>query len=145
MLDNIILIVNNPKAKAPSEKEQALLSQKYEAVKKLMTLIPENLKLFVYQFLALVDRYTVLDDVEHYQTTRLTLPIRKAAQALGKHLVKKKIISDPMDIFFARLELLEHCVKTNKGWNELKQSIQAEKKNYHKNAKRIPVWDLSAQ
>ena len=145
VLDNIILIVNNPKSKAPGEKEQALLSQKYEAVKKFIGLIPDNLKLFVYQFLALVDNYTVLDDVEHYQTTRLTLPIRKAAKALGQHLVKKKIISDPMDVFFARLELLERCIQTNKGWNELKISIQTEKKNYHKNAKRIPAWDLNVQ
>ena len=111
VLDNIILIVNNPQSKAPNEKEQALLIQKYEAVKTLMALIPENLKLFVYQFLALVDNYTVLDDVEHYQTTRLTLPIRKVAKALGKHLVKKKIITDPMDIFFARLEALESAYK----------------------------------
>ena len=145
VLDNIILIVNNPKSKAPAEKERALLVQKYEAVKKLMTLIPDNLKLFVYQFLALVDSYTVLDDVEHYQTTRLTLPIRKAARALGKHLVKKKIITDPMDVFFAKLEILEKCVQTNKGWDELKKSIQTEKRNYNKNAKRIPSWDLNVQ
>ena len=145
VLDNIILIVKNPNTKAPTEKERALLVQKYEAVKSVIALIPEDLKLFVYQFLALIDTYTVLDDVEHYQTTRLTLPIRKAARAMGEHLVRKKIISDPMDIFFARLEALEKCVRTGKGWSDLKKSIETEKKNYRKNAKRIPAWDLNQQ
>lgn len=142
VLDNIVLIVKNPNAKSPVEKERLVSLQKYEAVKELMEFVPENLKLFVYQFLSLIDEYTILDDLEHYQTTRLTLPIRKAARAIGAHLVKKGIISDPMDIFFARLDSLEKCIQTDCGWDELKLSIQKEKETYHKNAQRIPAWNL---
>ena len=45
--------------------------------------------------------WAVIDDREHYQTTRLTPLLRKSLRAMGEQLKQKGHLSDPMDIFFS--------------------------------------------
>ena len=143
VLDNIRLIVNNPYAKSPTEKEKSVKAEKYKALQELMSIIPEQMKVLVTELLDLVQTYTVLDDVEHYQTTRITLPIRKGAKALGLLLQEKGIISEPSDVFFAHIETLRSCIEDGQDLEVLKAEIEREKANFYQNAERTPVWDLS--
>ncbi len=133
--------MKNPETKTPLQK--AIDVQKYEAMQELMTYVPENLRFFMTELVSFVQTYTVLDDVEHYQTTRLTLPVRRGVLALGKHLQMQGIVTEPSDVFFAHIATLEACVNGEKTWQDLVAEIAIEKECYHQNANRTPQWDLS--
>ncbi len=143
VLDNIRLIVKNPETKTPLQKAIDVQYQKYEAMRELMTFVPENLRFFMTELISFVQTYTVLDDVEHYQTTRLTLPVRRGVIALGKCLMARGIVTEASDVFFAHIATLEACVKGDKSWQDLTAEIAFEKEQYYKNALRTPQWDLS--
>ncbi|MDR0529094.1 MAG: hypothetical protein LBG69_05745 [Zoogloeaceae bacterium] len=61
-----------------------------EAELRLLALVPERLRYAVREIIRLARGYTELDDLEHYQTTRLTLPFRRALKALGERLKNKE-------------------------------------------------------
>lgn len=68
---------------------------------------PESLKYLVQEVIRLARTYTALDDLEHYQTTRLTLPLRGAARALGERLADRGVLGEPMDVFFLHVDQLD--------------------------------------
>jgi phosphoenolpyruvate synthase/pyruvate phosphate dikinase len=109
-----------------------------------MALVPPTLRLFCQELLRLARTYTSLDDVEHYQTTRLTLPLRKGLNELGHRLVRRGVIGEPMDVFFARLKDLEEAIRRDDNglWDQLAQSIRAEKGAYHQHEAQPPAWVL---
>ena len=53
---------------------------------------PEELRYFMQELIRLARVYTALDDLEHYQTTRLALPMRRGLHALGERLVIRGVI-----------------------------------------------------
>jgi pyruvate,water dikinase len=90
VLDNLKLIITTPQTKTPLEKEYEIKIANQEAQAQLFGKLPQDLHFFYYEMLRLVRAYTSLDDIEHYQTTRLTLPIRKGTLAMGKLLEKSR-------------------------------------------------------
>jgi pyruvate,water dikinase len=85
-----------------------------------------------------------LDDIEHYQTTRLTLPFRKGLRALGVALQARGIITEAMDVFFARAEQLSETIRLNdvESWRCLADSIVREKQAYQNHRQHSPEWEL---
>jgi Phosphoenolpyruvate synthase/pyruvate phosphate dikinase len=144
VLDNIRLIVDTLEKENPrnDEYEAKYATQKAEA--ELFAKTPQQLHLFLYELIRLVRTYTSLDDIEHYQTMRLTLPIRKGAKALGLLLKKKEIVQEEMDVFFAHIESLDGYISGKKSAQELKIEIEIEKSAYLKNKERTPAWELNA-
>ena len=110
----------------------------------LYSRIPPHLHFFFHEILRLVRTYTTLDDVEHYHTTRLTLPLRKGLRRLGEHLQIRGVIVEPMDVFFAHYQSLEHAILQDDPvlWAALRQSIGEEKAAYLQYRDRAPVWRL---
>lgn len=145
VLDNIKLIIDTPQTKTPVEKEYDIKIANQEAQAQLFAKLPKDLHFFYYEILRLVRAYTSLDDIEHYQTTRLTLPIRKGTLAMGKLLQKAGIVKDPYDVFFCHMDSLQQFVEGKLSKAELKKKIAAEKAAYLKNKERTPVWDLQAK
>lgn len=68
---------------------------------------PEELRYLVHEVIRLSRTYTALDDLEHYQTTRLHLPFRRGLKAIGEQLVQRGVLSDPMDVYFVPLAILD--------------------------------------
>ncbi|MBI3857134.1 MAG: phosphoenolpyruvate synthase [Planctomycetes bacterium] len=146
VLDSVRLVLHTPMDCPPAERERTLKMRMQSAEFGLLRRLPEDLHYFVTELIRLARVYTSLDDLEHYQTTRLALPMRKGLRALGDRLVERKVLDDPMDIFFARLAHLEETIEadTPKGWKGLTLAIRQEKRAYEKDRARRPDWVLGA-
>lgn len=144
VLDNIRLILQTPIDQMPAEKERELKIRSLQSEFELISRLPQDLHFFFHEVIRLTRTYTSLDDMEHYQTTRLTLPLRKGLRELGQRLVCRGILREPMDIFFARLQDLDACIREDakSGWKKLGESIQLEKQDYLKDKGRTPDWIL---
>ncbi|MDR0476975.1 MAG: hypothetical protein LBH14_03420 [Desulfobulbaceae bacterium] len=141
VLDNIKLILNAP----AREDDMQVKKSASEAESELFAILPEDLHLFFREIIRLVRLYTELDDVEHYQTTRLHLPIRRGLEALGTLLAERGIVNDPLDVFFARKATLEACVNRERTWENLGEEIRANKEAYQFNRTRSPQWVLGEE
>ena len=72
--------------------------------------VPDTLRTFAGEIIRLARTYTALDDLEHYQTTRLTPPFRAAVVEMGRRLVDAGGLDEPEDVFFLRRDTLEGVV-----------------------------------
>jgi pyruvate,water dikinase len=119
------LVVDNLKVmldaqhESPHDKERDLKIEMREAEVALVSRMPAELQFAAHEIIRLARAYTTLDDVEHYQTTRLTLPFRRGLKALGRKLLDMGVIAEAMDVFFA-----------------------ANKEAYLRNRTRTPDWIL---
>ncbi|HKF41167.1 MAG TPA: PEP/pyruvate-binding domain-containing protein, partial [Candidatus Acidoferrum sp.] len=136
----------SPRASTPTDRERDLRLRMHKAELELFQRLTPSLHFFFHEFIRLARAYTSLDDLEHYQTTRLTLPLRRGLRELGRRLYIRGVISDPMDIFFARAATLEKAVQANddKVWRALGESIRAEKQAYESDRQRPPAWCLDS-
>jgi phosphohistidine swiveling domain-containing protein len=128
----------------PAAKERELKFVMTETEAALVGRLPEEIRFFVREIIRLARAYTTLDDVEHYQTTRLTLPFRKGLRALGASLAQRGIVDDPMDVFFAQYLALDGAVKADDPalWQRLGADIRAEKSAYLRHRGETPAWTL---
>ncbi|HEX5338016.1 MAG TPA: PEP/pyruvate-binding domain-containing protein, partial [Gallionella sp.] len=149
VLDNLRLMASMPKTgedeMGPRDRERNLKLAMQEVELKLYSRIPQRLHFFFHELLRLVRAYTTLDDVEHYHTTRLTLPLRKGLRRLGEHLQARKVVDEPMDVFFAHYQPLKDAIQRDDPalWAMLAQSIREEKASWLKHRDSTPVWNLS--
>ena len=88
--------------------------------------------------------YTTLDDMEHYQTTRLNPVCRRAFVALGRRLREQGILDRPEDIFFLRRPDVEALVGgAGAGRAEVyRRKVKAAKAEYEASGRRAPPWAL---
>lgn len=144
VLDNLRLMVQLPEGASPRDKEHDLKSRMQKTEFELLSRIPQPLHFFFHELLRLARIYTSLDDLEHYQTTRLTLPMRKGLRELGHRLVRRGVVKEPMDVFFARLKDLDAAVREDRDeqWNALAKAIADEKAAYLRHRATPPEWTL---
>ena len=92
--------------------------------------LPPDLHYFFAEILRLARAYTSLDDLEHYQTTRLTLPLRRGLRELGGRLVKRGLLSEPMDIFFAHRQQIDEAIHedSDAGWDKFTEESAIKKR-----------------
>ena len=135
------------------ESELAIRMRQQKAETDFLGRLPSDLHFIGSEILRLARTYTSLDDLEHYHTTRLTLPMRKALRELGRRMCNRSILDDDMDIFFCRLDSLKAAIRTssdtgreNKNessmWNALGDEARARKTSYTKAAAKSPSWVL---
>jgi len=131
----------------PAEKERALKIIMLETERELINALPNDLRFSVQELLRLARVYTALDDIEHYQTTRLTLPFRRGLRALGETLSVMGIVDEPMDVFFARAATLDQTVQDDRAeaWNKLATEIREQKQRYLYSRNHSPVWELGKE
>lgn len=128
----------------PTERERRLKIQMLETERQLLTALPDEVRFTVQELLRLVRAYTALDDIEHYQTTRLTLPFRKGLRALGQALKAKGIVDEAMDVFFVEAKTLDDAVAKDDPavWRHLTEIIKQEKQAYQQHKQHSPIWEL---
>lgn len=144
VLDHVRLILATPMDQRPADRELALSMRAQQAEFELFARVPADLHFFFYEILRLARVYTSLDDLEHYQTTRLTPALRRGLRELGRRLVARGILADPMDVFFARLGELDAAVAADDDarWGTLAAAVRTEKAAYLADRARTPEWVL---
>ena len=129
---------------SPHDQERDLKIEMRETEAALISRMPAELRFAAHEIVRLARAYTTLDDVEHYQTTRLTLPFRRGLKALGRKLLDIGVITDVMDVFFADAASLDRAVRGSDldEWVKLRETIRANKEAYLRNRTRTPDWIL---
>ena len=142
VLDNVRLILQTPMDRKPAEKERNLKMRAQQAEVTLFARLPADLHFFFHELLRLARIYTSLDDLEHYQTTRLTPALRRGLRALGERLVQRGALVNDMDVFFTHQSQLERALMTDspEGWQELSSQISQQKAVYLADQARKPEW-----
>ncbi len=111
----------------------------YQTELQLLQNSPEDLRFFLQELIMLVRKYTALDDIEHYQTTRLTLPFRRCTKALGELLVGKGVLETASDIFFVTPDILDRAIKDEQ-FTAVTACVAREKTIYEKAKAQAPAW-----
>ena len=144
VLDNLRLILQTPMDQPPAEKERELKIRAQQAEVTLFAKLPADLHFFFHELLRLARTYTSLDDLEHYQTTRLTPVLRRGLRALGECLVQRGILAEAMDVFFAHQEQMERALTADspEEWAAFATQVSEQKAAYLADQARRPEWIL---
>ena len=116
------------------------------AERELAALLPASVREIALGVVRLARAYVQLDDLEHYHTTRLALPLRRGLRALGERLVAMGIVDDAMDVFFAHRDQLADAIAAADParWRALGAAIRREKAEYLEDRACTPDWVLGA-
>jgi len=110
VLENLRLMLTREEVEVPQKRERELRVRQQESERELYEIAPVRLHFFLSELIRLVRTYTALDDLEHYQTTRLSIPFRATLIELGKRLRNREILEEPEDIFFLRKQTLAELI-----------------------------------
>ena len=144
VLDHVRLILPGPMESPPAQKERELKIRAQQAEVRLFAQLPPDLHFFFAELLRLARAYTSLDDLEHYQTTRLTPVLRRGLRALGEILTTRGRLPAPMDIFFAHQPQIEEALTrdTEHAWQVFREAVLTQKAAYLTDQPRKPEWIL---
>ncbi|MEZ0388142.1 MAG: PEP-utilizing enzyme, partial [Verrucomicrobium sp.] len=128
----------------PARKEREVKVAAQQAEFLLYSKLPLEAHFFYAEMIRLARAYTSLDDLEHYQTTRLNQPLRRGLRALGERLVARGILTEPMDIFYAHEAQIDDAVGQGSAdaWETLGELIRIQKQACLADAARAPEWVL---
>lgn len=142
VVENLKVMLDSP-LEDPAAKERELKMVMSETEAALIAGLPQEIRFFVREIVRLARAYTTLDDIEHYQTTRLTLPFRRGLRELGRRLVRMQVIETPMDVFFADYAALDAALRAGDAdaWARIGADIRAEKAAYLAHRNETPAWE----
>lgn len=145
VLDAVILILRGGPAEDPAETARRLRERYFVTEYEFLVAVPEPLRFFFRELIRLARTYTSLDDLEHYQTTRINPTARRAALALGKRLQERGILDRPDDIFFFHKADLEELVAAypNEARDDFRCRAAAGRRSYEAAVARTPAWSLA--
>lgn len=114
-----------------------------EGEKELLAMLPDSARELAAGLVRLARVYVQLDDLEHYQTTRLSRPLRRALLAIGERLRAAGTIADAADVFFARRNELAEAIQRDDAatWRSLASEMAARKASYLAARDRSPAWE----
>ncbi|MDR1349713.1 MAG: hypothetical protein LBJ59_02825 [Zoogloeaceae bacterium] len=138
VLDQLKVLIERP----DGERSEQTLGRKIAAVgaeHALLARTPEALRYAVQEIIRLARVYTELDDLEHYQTTRLTLPFRRALRALGGRLVEQGVLLEADDIYFCPVDIFERALREN-DLPAIRAAVDAHKAAYLRARQHTPDW-----
>lgn len=109
VLDQIRVLAHSEREERASANQ--LRAAQAEAERQVLDAVPDDLRYFVQEVIRLARTYTALDDLEHYQTTRLTIPLRRGLRALGRRLVDHGVLDEHSDVYFLHVDALDSAVR----------------------------------
>lgn len=147
VLDSIGLILRGNEDEEPAETARKQRIRYFQTELSFLGSLPDELRFFFRELVRLTRTYTTLDDLEHYQTTRLNPVAHRAAIALGERLKDWTVVNEPADVFFARKDDLEAFVAdpSEQQASELRESINKAKRDYEVAWTRTPDWSLETK
>lgn len=107
----------------------------------LLAATPGELRALMQDVMALARSYTALDDLEHYQTTRLSLPFRRGLRELGNRLLGDGVLARSDDIYFCPVEIFEASVASG-DFAPVTQAVARCRASYERALARTPDWEL---
>ena len=142
VLENLRLMAMRGDVADPAEREVELRARQAAAERELLAAVPGTLRNFAAEVLRLTRAYTALDDIEHYQTTRLTPPFRAALVALGRRLASRGALDRAEDVFFLRKRALEALVERRMAEDEALAGAREARAAYERQRASAPprVW-----
>lgn len=146
VLDHVRLILQGSADRSPARKEHELRVRAQAAEVRLFSQLPADLHFLFAELLRLTRAYTSLDDLEHYQTTRLTPVLRRGLRALGERLCQRGVLTEPMEVFFAHQDQLTAAISADSAtaWQALGAAVRVQKAAYLADRARKPEWVLAA-
>ena len=129
------------RAASPNQEARAARVRMQAAEQLVMAKCPEAARFFVSELIRLARSYTSLDDIEHYQTLRLNLPMRRALRELGGLLQREGVVGEALDVSFASCALLEAFLAGTCPAAALRDEIAQEKSRYEAAGKIDPLHD----
>ncbi len=145
-LDSILLATHTPSVPA-HVKEREVRQRAHRAELELLTHVPDDLRFFYSELVRLARTYTALDDIEHYQTSRLTVPMRRALGEIGSRLVALGACEEPMDVYFAHAAMLAAYCRSESASDlaVLREGIARGKAQYREAQSRDPRFVLAEE
>jgi phosphohistidine swiveling domain-containing protein len=138
VLDQLkILCQRSDEDRAATERRQKIAQAAMEH--RVLSEAPEELRYLVHEVIRLARVYTALDDLEHYQTTRLTLPLRRGLRAIGERLVRAGALTDASDVYFIPLRILDAAMREQR-LEAIPAAVAEHKQGYEAARQRIPDW-----
>ena len=110
VLDTIALILRQGAVGDPDATARDQRLKYAETELAFLAALPESVRFFFRELIRLARTYTTLDDLEHYQTTRVNPVARQVALELGKRLVQAGVLDAEGDVFFFHRAELESLV-----------------------------------
>ncbi|HEX4073229.1 MAG TPA: PEP/pyruvate-binding domain-containing protein [Planctomycetaceae bacterium] len=147
VLDSIVLLLRAGVDEDPQETARAH-RQCYSATEnQFLAVVPQPLQFFFRELIRLARTYTMLDDIEHYQTTRINGIARRAAVALGARLEQAGILEAAEDVFFLQTEDLDKIVAEfpNVSHETYRRKALDAKRSYEDAMRQSPPWSLGQE
>jgi phosphoenolpyruvate synthase/pyruvate phosphate dikinase len=147
VLDALNLILRREQGEDPGETARRLRLRYTETEHRFLSQVPEELRFFFREMIRLTRTYTALDDLEHYQTTRINPLARRAALALGSRLQERGTLEAAHDVFFLRKGELEELVAAypNEPRQDYRSRAAAGRRAYQAALRRTPAWVLQEE
>ena len=116
----------------------------FETELKLLAAVPEDIRYALREVIRLARVYTLLDDLEHYQTTRVNPLARQAGVELGRRLVDEGVVADWDDIFFLRRAELEQLLAGDRS-PTLVAECHKRRREFEQASHEQPPWNYGQQ
>jgi len=147
VLDSLSLILRSNSEEDPADTARRQ-RQRYSATElQFLSSVPEPARFFFRELVRLARAYTALDDLEHYQTTRINPVARRIGHALGRRLQERSILDRPEDIFFFRKAELEDLIAAypHESTADFRRRVYESKRSYEASRKQTPPWSLEPE
>jgi phosphohistidine swiveling domain-containing protein len=140
VLDQIRALLDAPTADAGRDDGRLVETE-------ILARVPEPFKALARAVVELAREYTQLDDLEHYHTTRLSPPMRRAVLEIGRRLMDLGLLSSPTDAFFASKAMLARACREGVQIDRrlFIGEVAANLDEYHAAQSRTPDWELGAR
>jgi pyruvate,water dikinase len=144
VLDAVALLLRDGGREDPAEAARRQRQRHAYVEHQFLSALPQELRFFFRELVRLARTYTTLDDLEHYQTTRLNPLARRTVLALGARLQERGILDRPADAFFFRKADLEELAATypHERGDVYRQKVYEAKQSYEASRRRPPPWSL---
>jgi phosphohistidine swiveling domain-containing protein len=144
VVDSIALIVRGGGDEDPAETARQQRQRFSETEHRFLAALPDDVRFFFRELIRLARTYTTLDDLEHYQTTRMNPVARDAALALGHRLQQRGILDRPEDVYFFSKTDVEEMVAAfpHENGQVYRDKVYRAKQAYEASRERTPAWSL---
>ena len=88
VMDSVALLLRSESIQSPEESMRTQRIRNAQAEPQFLAGVPEPLRFFFRELIRLTRTYTTLDDLEHYQTTRINPLAYRAAMNMGGRLLR---------------------------------------------------------
>jgi phosphohistidine swiveling domain-containing protein len=147
VLDSIAVILRAGAGESPAESLRSQRLRYAQTERELLNNVPETIDFFLRELIRLARTYTMLDDLEHYQTTRINPLARRAALNMGRILREMNALESEGDVFYLHKTDLEELVAdpTAEALTGCREKAAVTKGSYQAAVGNVPPWSRSTR